>query len=383
MRRLRKDHPTSLPTFPKYPLPNYAHAFQFQAGSDSATSATSTLCAADRAFESFAPSQYASDESASLQCTSQRHSQSGSIALPSQINTYSVTEVVTHPAFLKPAALFVVMQAVLFLVVRKAWIWKRRRSSSASKAGQSPSPARVDPLLDPSFERKTSWILTTLSSAVMTMAGLLGFFGWALHGWDMARWPLIGTTRISLWIAIYFLTYMWCDIAIGLVYYRSQITFLAGYVHHTLFTLIFLFAIYHGLVACILPFCLLELPTLVMALGQLDKRYRRDLVFGGTYFGTRVAMHAALCASIAGELEVGIMVWPLPSIVLPLHIYWFHKWVKQQQRLRTKRRVEEKEKDVQKNSDAISKRVAGEVDGGSNGTVPNGKTTFGGDKKDE
>ncbi|KXS16188.1 hypothetical protein M427DRAFT_134612 [Gonapodya prolifera JEL478] len=359
MARKRPHHPTSLPRFPKYPLPANAPAIA-RNGSD-------VSCASHTA------SPLVPSEPADVTCPV-----GGSIRLlPSQIHSYSVAEVVTHPSFLKPVAAFIFIQVYIFLRVRKAWIGRkkkvverRKREMMNAKLDGGKTPATVDeigakpevldfdPNFDNSFERKTSWILTVLSSLVMTVAGLVGFVGWTFYRWDMARWPIVGASRFSLWIAIYFLTYMWCDIAIGVMYYRSQITLLAGYIHHALFTYIFSFAVYHGLVACILPFCLLELPTLIMAIGQLDKRFRRDYLFGGTYFGTRVALHAALCWSMAVELDVGMTVWPLPAVVLPLHLYWFSRWVEQQKRLRAKRKRQAKEARERVMNESIERIVA-------------------------
>ncbi|KAJ3337029.1 hypothetical protein HDU93_001748 [Gonapodya sp. JEL0774] len=237
----------------------------------------------------------------------------------------SVLSFITDPEILQPLAILIAAQTALFLTVRWLWIRSRRRQISKKKREMGALRKRdglgdnslngfedldpdfeLDPLQDPTFERKVSWILTFFSSLVMTLAGTVAVAGWVTHGWDIERWPLYGTSRLSLWISIYFMSYMWCDIAIGSVFYPYEITLLSGYIHHVLFTLIVLFALYTGLPAAFLPFGLLELPTFVMAIGQLNKKYRADLTFGLSYFVTRVLLHVALGWSVATELDVGV-----------------------------------------------------------------------------
>ncbi|KAF8754694.1 hypothetical protein RHS01_06138 [Rhizoctonia solani] len=44
----------------------------------------------------------------------------------------------------------------------------------------------------------------------------------------------------------------------------------------------------------------MEIPTLILALGSLNKRFRSDYLFAGVFFSTRILLHVALIVAYAG-----------------------------------------------------------------------------------
>ncbi|KAJ3160070.1 hypothetical protein HK101_000966 [Irineochytrium annulatum] len=131
---------------------------------------------------------------------------------------------------------------------------------------------------------------------------------------------------------------------------------MVGWFHHLGYAWCVLAMMQRGQVGAFLSFAaVLEIPTIPLALGHMNKEWRRDYTFGILFFITRVILHFYVVLHAFTTYTNSI--FPLvPLIPLPLHIYWFTNWVRQQ--LRTGRAP--KTRSVPSSSSALQGGVDGD-----------------------
>ncbi len=124
------------------------------------------------------------------------------------------------------------------------------------------------------------------------------------------------------------------DLVLGLIFYRSQLTLMTTYIHHSLYTwLMFFLVTGNGLfVSTPTPFsvafiwCLIEeLPTFLLAFGSLFPSLRSDLLFGGTFFFLRLVYHSVLCLVMA-RMGAYTPILVLYGLTFLMHVVWFQTW---------------------------------------------------------
>ncbi|KAI8325096.1 hypothetical protein GQ54DRAFT_240300, partial [Martensiomyces pterosporus] len=178
-------------------------------------------------------------------------------------------------------------------------------------------------------EKQLAWVLTFTTCVVVT-TGSIPYVVTALrNNLDVSK--LVYTDTFSLLLLGLFLAYLVWDLALGLVYYRSTITILTGYIHHTLYIGLVLFAATHGVSAIFVLLCYNELPTIILALGHIRKEWRSDWMFATTFFATRIALHLVFMVKFFKYSELRFL-WKLMMLVFPMHLYWFYGAVRQQVR---------------------------------------------------
>lgn len=187
----------------------------------------------------------------------------------------------------------------------------------------------------------------------MTVGGFLVLPGFYSHRYDFAAYPLFGESDLSLHLAVAFLAYLFLDLSLGMLFYRSQMTILNGYFHHTIYSLMTLFAIHRRLPMVYLLYWPEELPMVLMSIGALNPAARVNMRFGLSYFVTRICWHIYLTASLwSHEMILGV----LSLAVFPLNAYFFYGWVKQQLRKRGENRKKAKlEDDVESDAENETK----------------------------
>ena len=140
-------------------------------------------------------------------------------------------------------------------------------------------------------------------------------------------------TPFATWISSYFLSYVLMDLLLGIIYYPDCMNIVTGYIHHLLYALLMGLILSWEKQGIFLIAGIQELPTIVLALGHLHKPWRNDLAFGSLFFTTRILFHSILIALIFISWPSQPGFWLIPISVVPLHFYWFGKWVRQQRRL--------------------------------------------------
>ncbi len=137
---------------------------------------------------------------------------------------------------------------------------------------------------------------------------------------------------LSLWFG---LACVW-DIVIGLVFYRSQIGFLTGWVHHIVYVWMMIgcttgYGIFVTSVVYSPNFVLVlveELPTFLLALGSIFPSLRTDLGFGVTFFALRLVYHVFMFYFTIRFYTLTRIPTVMFSLTLAMHLQWFSGWVK-------------------------------------------------------
>ncbi|KAJ3216176.1 hypothetical protein HDU67_009825 [Dinochytrium kinnereticum] len=191
-------------------------------------------------------------------------------------------------------------------------------------------------------ERKKAWVLTLLSAMVVSIGGSPLAFEFATlpPGSSIADHPSLDSPR-AWTIAAFFLSYLAVDLVLGSFSYPTQIHPLSGWFHHLGYAYCVLAMMQRAQIGAFLSFAsILEISTIPLALGHMNKAWRRDYTFGILFFITRVVLHGYVVVH-AYRTYAPSLFWIVPFIPFPLHIYWFTNWVRQQVRMgggKTKKR---------------------------------------------
>ncbi|KAJ6564360.1 hypothetical protein B0H19DRAFT_941386 [Mycena capillaripes] len=180
------------------------------------------------------------------------------------------------------------------------------------------------PVFAPRFpsERQRAWVLTTIASAFMTLSSLPFIMDYATRG-GVAGVQM----RVDAAVAVnrFFQAYLCADMIVGGLFYRAQINFLTGWVHHVVYLGIVEIAI-----RCAWPhiFCLcavMELPTFLLGASTLLPILRSNTLFALTFLATRILFHLVLLFSYAFPPSTAVPRFPaiLLALVFPLHAMWF------------------------------------------------------------
>ncbi|KAJ3113866.1 hypothetical protein HDU96_002819 [Phlyctochytrium bullatum] len=181
--------------------------------------------------------------------------------------------------------------------------------------------------------KQRAWILTLLSSLVMTVASIPFIVDFMMHPESLRTAPCMRWDSAAKAICAFFVSYCLGDLVLGHFLYPSEMNPWSGYFHHTLYTFMVTNLVQRGLGSAFVIFGVLEAPTLLMALGSIHKPLRHDKLFGAVFFTTRLAFHVYLTIHLGFFAYPGTLTFMYPLGVLPLHVMWFNGWIKQQRRL--------------------------------------------------
>ena len=180
-----------------------------------------------------------------------------------------------------------------------------------------------------STPKQRAWILTALTSAVMIACSII--FAKDFHDSGSLRSMHLLDSSFAMAVAGFFNAYLVTDLVVGTIFTFSEMKFGTGYIHHIVYAFIVLDAVHQNIPGALGLIGIMELPTLILALGQMRKSWRQDALFGITFFVTRIAFHIYMLITV-------YFAWPnryyylylLPN--LPVHMMWFRGWIIQQQR---------------------------------------------------
>ncbi|KAI8388551.1 uncharacterized protein BYT42DRAFT_560471 [Radiomyces spectabilis] len=170
-------------------------------------------------------------------------------------------------------------------------------------------------------EKQVSWLLTLASSLVCTLMGLPNFYYFWRSGWDLLLFDHDSVAQTAL--VCFFIVYLVLDLSLGSVFYRRRITILTGWVHHTAYIVILLWFLHRRISSFFAMASILELPTLILAIGSLKKKWRSDLLFAASFFLLRLVLHICMIFMLRRYRRVDTL-WMIAVAVLPLHLFWFY-----------------------------------------------------------
>ncbi|KAJ3095967.1 hypothetical protein HDU97_006336 [Phlyctochytrium planicorne] len=205
-------------------------------------------------------------------------------------------------------------------------------------------------------ERQKAWVLTLLSAMVVSIGGSPLAFEFATlpHGSTIADHPSLDSPRAWA-IASFFISYLGVDLILGSFAYPTQIHPLSGWFHHLGYGYCVLAMMQRAQIGAFLSFAsILEISTIPLALGHMNKAWRRDYTFGIMFFITRVVLHGYVVMHAYSTYAPSIF-WIVPFIPWPLHIYWFSNWVRQQLRKGTIGKAKKQREPLEENGDVTAR----------------------------
>jgi hypothetical protein len=175
-------------------------------------------------------------------------------------------------------------------------------------------------------DKARAWIVTLMGSfLLMITATMYVVDAVTKHGFMWTLDYIHSEDAFSRVFVLFFVAVNVMDLVLGSRFYPKYLDPLSAYFHHTAY-LIFAFCLlaHHysrGLLICFF----MEWPTFVLALGSLFPSLRHDLLFGVSFFITRLAYNIFLIWSLHRVAPEGL-IWRICSATLCLHIFWFYKW---------------------------------------------------------
>ncbi|UZJ52307.1 hypothetical protein CBS101457_001627 [Exobasidium rhododendri] len=199
---------------------------------------------------------------------------------------------------------------------------------------------------EPKKLKQRCWILTTVNGGVMTLVSIPYLVDLLGSGFD-----LHAVRARTAWLAhpmsCFFIAYLTSDLGLGAIYYRKLINVSSGWIHHTVYTFLFLYWLHRGWSHIAVMACIFELPTFTMGIASLHPPFRSNSLFTGTFFLTRVFFHFGLLVAACtqhGRSTPGIDgSWgPCISVIAtyPMHLWWGYKCVMSIRRRMHKRKQE-------------------------------------------
>ncbi|KAI9287008.1 hypothetical protein BC943DRAFT_336100 [Umbelopsis sp. AD052] len=144
-------------------------------------------------------------------------------------------------------------------------------------------------------DKQISWLLTFMSSGGLTIASIPRFYHFWKSGWNLQSF------QDDRWI------------------------------HHSVYTVITVYFLRYRLGGFFTTASILEMPTLIMALGSLRSRFRSDYLFAATFFAFRLVFHAFMIKTLKQNHQIRSL-WIVAASIFPLHLFWFYGFIQQQMR---------------------------------------------------
>lgn len=189
--------------------------------------------------------------------------------------------------------------------------------------------------------KQKSWIVTLLSSTVMSCGSLPFFWDFCSSG-GVVRSSYESQTAENLARVLCgsFQGFLLADLALGTLFYRQQITLLFGWVHHIVYASLMLYVFRRGW-APIFALCLaMEIPTAYLSASHIWPRWRNDFLYTIVFFLFRIGLHAVLIVHLSIPRRAAMLLQgsSVPSILLALafllHVSTFVQNVKRLTRVK-------------------------------------------------
>jgi len=123
------------------------------------------------------------------------------------------------------------------------------------------------------------------------------------------------------------ISYFVVDIILGYQYYRKILytNVLTFSVHHTVYIIGLIYGKYLNVLPLSITLLPLEIPTVLLCLGQIDKKYHNPVLFGSLFFLTRILYNILVIWKMypyCYQLSI------FSTMILCVHIYWFRSYIK-------------------------------------------------------
>ncbi|KAI8097306.1 uncharacterized protein BX664DRAFT_275960 [Halteromyces radiatus] len=170
-------------------------------------------------------------------------------------------------------------------------------------------------------EKQLSWVLTFTSSLICSFCSLPNLYHFWQSGYDM-HWLTLNTQQ-DIALVCFFQVYLAMDLGLGRRYYRQRINWVTGYLHHSVYLVLLTWFLKCRIPSFFVAASVLEVPTLILALGSIHPPWRSDRLFAFTFFCLRLVLHTVMIRLLKHHHHVRSL-WCIALAILPLHLYWFY-----------------------------------------------------------
>ncbi|KAI8336774.1 hypothetical protein BC941DRAFT_397819 [Chlamydoabsidia padenii] len=170
-------------------------------------------------------------------------------------------------------------------------------------------------------EKQLSWVLTLMSSLICSFTSLPGIYHFWESGYDM-HWLTLNT-HYDIALVCFFQTYLALDLCLGQRYYRQRITWVTGWLHHSIYLVLLTWFLKCRIPSFFVVASVLEIPTLILAVGAINPIWRSDRLFAFSFFCLRLVLHTWMIRLLKHHHHVRSL-WCIALAILPLHLYWFY-----------------------------------------------------------
>jgi len=190
--------------------------------------------------------------------------------------------------------------------------------------------------------KKLSWCLSLANSLIMSIIGCVftvvyfpRYGSQLINGTPNGDSLMHGIDNLGLLTCTAFAIANVLDLVYGLIFYRSELTFLTSYFHHTMYIWLMHFAITsnglftttRGPFTTAFLFCAIEeIPTFILGLGSIVPSLRSDLGFGVSFLIFRVIYHIFLIMH-EYKYQTFIPMFILLLITFAMHVNWWYGWI--------------------------------------------------------
>ncbi|KAF9359294.1 hypothetical protein BGX26_012674 [Mortierella sp. AD094] len=197
---------------------------------------------------------------------------------------------------------------------------------------------------NPKSTRGLSWVLTLFSSLVLFTGTftLSSNMEWNLAGGDMLTLLSLRNfpkeSDLATMYSAYFISYLICDLGLGIIHYRKYLDPLSGWLHHLGYLCIISNATLQKNVSTFFAMGTpIEVSTIFLASGHIFPKLRSDFLFAIAFFTSRIVYPIVLLPELYLNVESRLC-WKVAMMALLLHVHWFRKFVQQQIRYHNARK---------------------------------------------
>ncbi|KIK63437.1 hypothetical protein GYMLUDRAFT_241915 [Collybiopsis luxurians FD-317 M1] len=140
--------------------------------------------------------------------------------------------------------------------------------------------------------KQVSWIITTLASFTMTVASLPFVYDYFAGRGDVKG--VRAFPELAVFANRFFQGYLLADLSMGTIYYRPQLSFLTGWIHHAVYLVIVEYAVRQNWAHLFCFAACMEFPTFILGIATLFPQLRSNVLFAASFFLTRILFHIVI-----------------------------------------------------------------------------------------
>jgi len=176
--------------------------------------------------------------------------------------------------------------------------------------------------------KSKAWLISLYSSLIFSLFSIYYTYTVLTLQYDQVKSWLESETRLSRELITLFSCSMILDLVIGSIVYNDQIDLLSGWMHHLIYIPLCMNLLSSGISNSFLAFALCELPTFLLALGNVIPKFRSsNAVVACVFLPSRIIYCSYvgyfIIAYCSGYIRQSII-----PLALMLHIWWFYKLIR-------------------------------------------------------